>query len=217
MCILPLVGADSVLIRTGFSLLCKQNFYWHPMRLRLGKLDPIIVVGRASSQHQDLSMDKEQGVGLVVGFQKYGRVVPLSGYARFKEGVCKDGRLCIHLLPDGPCACFSLKAFFQAVTPQGHHSSRSHGTIQAFTPAEHLHALVSHHVNARLQQSMGNPVSSISISGWVGSPILPRDTMFPLKIPAFLGRASTMNCSKYVRVGDTACIVRGLPKTTHPN
>lgn len=153
----------------------------------------------------------------MVGFKKYGRVVPVLGYSRLKRGFAKTTGSVPISSRTGHVPVSLCKLCFQGTTPQGHCGSCPPGTTQALTPAEHLHVLVSHRVNARLQPSIGNPVSSISTSGWAGSPILPKDVRFPLKIPAFLGKASTTNCAKYVRVGVTALIVSGVPETTPPS
>lgn len=117
--------------------------------------------------------------------------------------------------PPGWATClFLFENCFQGTNAQGHCGSCSRGTAQGLAPAKHLHVSVPHRINSRLQPGTGNPVSSISASGWASSPILPKDTRLPLKIPAFLGRASTANCTKYVRVSVTALIVRGVPETT---
>lgn len=162
-------------------------------------------------------MDKERGVGSAVGLKKYGTVVPVLGRARLKRGFAKTtGSVSISSWM-GHVPVSLWKLCVQGKTSQGHHCSRSHGTTPALAAAKHLHALVSHHVNTRFRPSTGNPASIISTSGWAGSPILPKNTRFPLKIPAFLERASTTSCAKYVRMGVTALIVRGIPETTPPS
>jgi len=137
----------------------------------------------------------------------------MLGYARFGRGFAKTTGSASISSWMGHMPVSLGKLCFQGTTSQGHCGSRSCGTTQALAPAEHLPASVSHHVNTRLQPSMGNPVSSISASGWARSPVLPKDTKFPLKIQAFLGRVSTTNCAEYVRVGVTALIIRGIPET----
>lgn len=87
--------------------------------LRLGGLDPVTAAGRMNSQVWGLGMAKERGVGSVAGSKKHGRVVPVLGHARLKRGFCKDHRLCVHLLLDGPCARFSLETFVFRVRPEG--------------------------------------------------------------------------------------------------